>query len=229
MNKRIKADGNDWVVAVPDILLQHPEPVTVHICERTPGGITTQYTQAFPVIARPKPIDYVYTYEEIKTWDALAGQLQKLTTTLNLVAGRVTTLEKLPAKLTDLQTAVDDLEKAATGYVKEVNGMTPGEDGAVSIKAGDIGAQAASWASSWDIAVQQLGTSNLVHAGYGSDDCPIPSDCFPVLLLRGIISRGIAPLTAFTATGDAWNGSIDLTTGVATLEQYGAETSNTET
>lgn len=91
----ITADGAIWAVAVPDILLQHAEPVTVHICERTPGGVTTRHTQTFPVAARPKPENYVYTYEEVKTWDGLAGQISSLARNLGLVAERVTALEKL--------------------------------------------------------------------------------------------------------------------------------------
>lgn len=72
-------EGGTRTVAVPDILLQQAEPIVVHLCQREEdGGTTTNHSQRFPVLARAKPDDYVYTAEEIKTWEDLAQRVTSL-------------------------------------------------------------------------------------------------------------------------------------------------------
>lgn len=75
----IKDEGGVRTVAVPDILLQQAEPIVVHLCQcEADGSTTTNHSQRFPVLARPKPENYVYTPEETKTWDALAVRVEYL-------------------------------------------------------------------------------------------------------------------------------------------------------
>lgn len=72
-------EGGVRTVAVPDILLQQAEPIVVHLCQcGEDGTTTTNHSQRFPVLARAKPADYVYTPEEIKTWDDLAQRVTTL-------------------------------------------------------------------------------------------------------------------------------------------------------
>jgi hypothetical protein len=75
----IQDEGGVRTVAVPDILLQQAEPIVVHLCQcEADGSTTTNHSQRFPVLARAKPADYVYTPEEVKTWDALDQRVTKM-------------------------------------------------------------------------------------------------------------------------------------------------------
>lgn len=75
----IVGEGGTRTVAVPDILLQQAEPIVVHLCQcEADGSTTTIHSQRFPVLARAKPDDYVYTPEETKAWDALAARVEDL-------------------------------------------------------------------------------------------------------------------------------------------------------
>lgn len=234
----IQSDGSNWVVKLPDVLLQDAEPITVHICEHTPGGITTRLTQTFPVVARPKPYDYVYTPEEVQTWEALAHQIQDINTTVRLLMDRITALERLPAWLEQLEanlserigalesanlvSRVTNLENAASNYVQAVNDVEPDDFGVARISAADIDAQAATYAPDWSGAAAALARSNLVHVAATAEGCTIPSGAFPLLILRGEVAEEAATLNAFAANGTVWAGSIDLSTGEITLTRNGS-------
>lgn len=75
-------------ITVPDTLLQQSGTLCVFLRE----GATTRHVLRFPVVAKSKPTDYVYTPEEVKTWDGLAQ--------------RITDLEQI---VTDLAQIVTDL------------------------------------------------------------------------------------------------------------------------
>ena len=74
----IQGDGAGRFVTVPDILLQDATVITMYVCECADDGTTTRYSQRFPVLARSKPDDYVYTPEECKTWEALEKRVDHL-------------------------------------------------------------------------------------------------------------------------------------------------------
>lgn len=75
----IKDEGGVRTVAVPDILLQQAEPIVVHLCQcEEDGSTTTNHSQRFPVLARAKPDNYIYTPEEAKTWEKLDGRVKAL-------------------------------------------------------------------------------------------------------------------------------------------------------
>jgi len=94
-------EGGTRTVAVPDILLQRAEPIVVHLCQcEADGSTTTNHSQRFPVLARAKPADYVYTPEEIKTWEELAQRVAALEKNGPDAAAQITMLveaDMLPA------------------------------------------------------------------------------------------------------------------------------------
>lgn len=66
------------VVDVPDVLLQLSRPITVYTYKKDDAGAQTRDSQLFYVNPRKKPADYVYTEEEIRTWEALAKRVEVL-------------------------------------------------------------------------------------------------------------------------------------------------------
>lgn len=74
----IHEENGARIIAVPDVVLQKAGDLHVYICECTAESMTTHHTQRFPVVARSKPADYVYTPEELKTWEALEERVDVL-------------------------------------------------------------------------------------------------------------------------------------------------------
>ena len=66
------------LVNVPNIMLQDDLPLTVYAYTVDEKGSRTTYVQAFKVVARPKPDDYVYTETEIRTWEDLDERIKAL-------------------------------------------------------------------------------------------------------------------------------------------------------
>lgn len=66
------------LVYVPNIMLQDDLPLTVYAYTSDDKGERTTYAQAFKVIARPKPDDYVYTETEVRTWEDLDERIKAL-------------------------------------------------------------------------------------------------------------------------------------------------------
>lgn len=66
------------LVNVPNILLQQSRPLTAYLYRKGSDGQLTRHQQTFPVVARNKPEDYVYTETETKTWDALDARIRAL-------------------------------------------------------------------------------------------------------------------------------------------------------
>ena len=63
------------LVDVPNILLQSANRLTAYLCI---GDRQTLHQQTFPVVARNKPDDYVYTETEVKRWEALERRVLDL-------------------------------------------------------------------------------------------------------------------------------------------------------
>ena len=66
LNKKIDENGE---VTIPNILLTESTPIEVYLFIIDEQEQYTKKKKILPVIARPKPEDYIYTEEENKIWD----------------------------------------------------------------------------------------------------------------------------------------------------------------
>lgn len=66
LNKKIDENGE---VTIPNILLTESMPIEVYLFITDEQEQYTKKKKILPVIARPKPEDYIYTEEESKIWD----------------------------------------------------------------------------------------------------------------------------------------------------------------
>ena len=66
LNKKINENGE---VTIPNILLTESTPIEVYLFIKEGPEQYTKKKKILPVIARPKPEDYIYTEEENKIWD----------------------------------------------------------------------------------------------------------------------------------------------------------------
>ena len=66
LNKKINENGE---VTIPNILLTESTPIEVYLFIIDEQEQYTKKKKILPVIARPKPEDYIYTEEENKIWD----------------------------------------------------------------------------------------------------------------------------------------------------------------
>lgn len=66
LNKKIDVNGE---VTIPNILLTESMPIEVYLFIKEGPEQYTKKKKILPVIARPKPEDYIYTEEESKIWD----------------------------------------------------------------------------------------------------------------------------------------------------------------
>lgn len=66
LNKKIDENGE---VTIPNILLTESMPIEVYLFIKEGPEQYTKKKKILPVIARPKPEDYIYTEEENKIWD----------------------------------------------------------------------------------------------------------------------------------------------------------------
>lgn len=62
------------LVDVPNVLLQNDWRINVYAY----GDNYTKYSTCFKVVSRTKPADYVYTDEELKTWEELEQRVEAL-------------------------------------------------------------------------------------------------------------------------------------------------------
>lgn len=113
-------EGDLRVVFVPNVLLQTNWPIKVYAYRKD----HTEVSQTFKVIAKAKPQDYVYTPDEVKTWEELND--------------RVTALEKSGVSPEAIAKAVEDYltQHPITSNIVSVNGQT----GEVVLTASDVGA-----------------------------------------------------------------------------------------
>jgi hypothetical protein len=74
----VKDQDDLRVVNVPNILLQETLSITAFAFVEDETGGYTRRAVVFPVRARPKPEDYVYTEEERLTWQSLDERMKKL-------------------------------------------------------------------------------------------------------------------------------------------------------
>lgn len=66
------------LVDVPNILLQAAKELTAYLYLKDGKGGLTRHQQAFQVVARSKPDDYVYTETEVKVWADLESRIKAL-------------------------------------------------------------------------------------------------------------------------------------------------------
>lgn len=72
------AEDGFRVVNVPDVLLQRAEQVTAYLFHKNASGGVTKTRYIFPVFARKKPEDYVYTEPEKLTWQKLSDRIDEI-------------------------------------------------------------------------------------------------------------------------------------------------------
>ena len=113
-------EGDLRVVFVPNVLLQTNWPIKVYAYRKD----HTEVSQTFRVIEKAKPQDYVYTPDEVKTWEELND--------------RITALEQSGVSPEVIAKAVEDYltQHPIAGNIVSVNGQT----GEVVLTASDVGA-----------------------------------------------------------------------------------------
>ena len=113
-------EGDLRVVFVPNVLLQTNWPIKVYAYRKD----HTEVSQTFRVIEKAKPQDYVYTPDEVKTWEELND--------------RITALEQSGVSPEVIAKAIEDYlaEHPIAGNIVSVNGQT----GEVVLTASDVGA-----------------------------------------------------------------------------------------
>ena len=116
----IQNEGDLRVVSVPNVLLQTNWPIKVYAYRKD----HTEVSQTFRVIEKAKPQDYVYTPDEVKTWEELND--------------RITALEQSGVSPEVIAKAIEDYlaEHPIAGNIVSVNGQT----GEVVLTASDVGA-----------------------------------------------------------------------------------------
>lgn len=98
--------GDVTLVKIPDVLLQRSGFLRVYVVV---SGDTV-YDQSFYIMARPKPDDYVYTEEELKTWEQLDEQIQEHEHRFEDIDTRI---EEIVALCNDAVSTAKDVEKRA--------------------------------------------------------------------------------------------------------------------
>lgn len=68
------SDGELQLVDVPNVLLQNNFRINVYAFDRN----YTKHAEVFNVVPRTKPADYVYTEEELKTWEELDERIDQI-------------------------------------------------------------------------------------------------------------------------------------------------------
>lgn len=87
---KVKDQDGLRVVDVPDTLLQDTRSITAFAFVDEDDGGYTRRAVVFPVRARPKPDDYVYTEPEKQTWEQVTERMEALEKDLdNQVAAEV--------------------------------------------------------------------------------------------------------------------------------------------
>lgn len=79
---RITEQNGERRAPVPDVLLQTEGMLTAYLFTHMANGTQTRLSRTFPILRRPRPSDYVYTDDQIRTWDMLTARVEKLETTL---------------------------------------------------------------------------------------------------------------------------------------------------
>ena len=106
----IQNEGDLRVVSVPNVLLQTNWPIKVYAYRKD----HTEVSETFKVIEKEKPEDYIYTPDEIKTWEELNN--------------RITELEQSESVLYTAQELTEEQKAQARqniGAQDENNGFTP--------------------------------------------------------------------------------------------------------
>ena len=117
---------SNGVVNVPDTLLTQYMDIRVWGYD----GEMTKYEQVIEVEKRTKPSDYIYTPEEVKTWEALAAQIEELR---QLIASGGNT-EELATQIKNLSDRTSTLESRVQTCEDYLGiGIGPGDSGEVYI------------------------------------------------------------------------------------------------
>jgi hypothetical protein len=113
------------LVDVPNILLQTNWRINVYAFDKN----YTKHCATFDVIARSKPADYVYTEEELKTWEALDERLDALEEGGSVDLSDYYTKEEIDGLIPDVsgyQTA-QDVQAAITEALNAIGIAEEGE------------------------------------------------------------------------------------------------------
>lgn len=110
------------VVKVPDILLQDSRSITVFAYVKDKNGGYTRRAIAFPVRTRTRPDDYVYTEEELKTWEQLEERVEGLEKDLENKAAAA--VQDYIAKNPDAISGLPKITEVSEGkYLQVKNGV----------------------------------------------------------------------------------------------------------
>lgn len=104
---------------IPDTFLTTSNDLVFYAVMKDDTGKYTTESAMFKIHKRPKPDDYVYTEDEIKTWESIRANIDKL--------------ER------DVKNLSENGNVNLTGVVKSVNGTVPDENGNVEITIPDSG------------------------------------------------------------------------------------------
>lgn len=74
----LTVDVKDGKADIPNVLLQRPGRLVVYAYIVDAQDHHTKICEAFGILARPKPAEYVYTETEVKTWSDLQSQIGDL-------------------------------------------------------------------------------------------------------------------------------------------------------
>lgn len=74
----IKMDGDIVICTIPDVFLTVANDITFYsVMEDNTGKRTTEKAM-FKVTSRPRPADYVYADDELKTWELIEDRVEKI-------------------------------------------------------------------------------------------------------------------------------------------------------
>ena len=83
----------------------------------------------------------------------------------------------------------------------------------------EIQAQPDMYVLDFDKLIDNLTAKTVVYISQASLKSPIPYDRYPVLVMRSVIDRGSASITAYDSTGKTWSGSVNFSTGTIDLKE----------
>lgn len=148
----IQVPISDGTAKIPDVLLQTAGPVRLYLYD----GEGTLRHAAFPVRSRPKPPGYVYTEEEMQTWDNLVGRMEKIEGSLDANIELANNASQLLTQMQESEEAAKKAsEDASAAAAAAENSATP-RINEVAYAAGDSGTTPPTEAGSWGAVIPSV-------------------------------------------------------------------------
>lgn len=148
----IQVPISDGTAKIPDVLLQTAGPVRLYLYD----GEGTLRHAAFPVRSRPKPPGYVYTEEEMQTWDNLVGRMEKIEGSLDANIELANNASQLLTQMQESEEAAKKAsEDASAAAAAAENSATP-RINEVAYAAGDNGTTPPTESGSWGAVIPSV-------------------------------------------------------------------------